>query len=109
MSSYANGIVLKVLRRSEASEEPEFKDIVQSTEGIIFMGTPHRGNPDLAALGEIVRQIASATLRIDSTPAVLRALGTDSPELELGRESFITFGSKHFKKLLGSKGSISAL
>jgi len=87
-----------VLRRSESSTEYEIQDIVKSTVGIIFLGTPHRGSPDLASLGDIVRRVAGATLRIDSNAVLLRSLGVDSPELELGRESFYsqwrTFGFK---------------
>ena len=90
------GLLIKeVLRRSEASEEAEFKDIVQSAKGIIFLGTPHRGSPGMADLGETVRSIASTILRVDSNAALLRALGTDSPELELGRESFTVLWRKH--------------
>jgi len=55
-----------VLRRSESSDEFEIQDIVKSTIGIIFLGTPHGGSQDLASLGDIVRNVAGATLRIDS-------------------------------------------
>ncbi|KAK3318978.1 hypothetical protein B0H66DRAFT_582413 [Apodospora peruviana] len=79
-------LVKEVLRRSEASEEVEFKDIVKSTKG---------GSSGMSDLGETVRSIASAILRVDSTAALLRALGTDSPELELGRESFTTLWRKY--------------
>ncbi|KAJ8111701.1 hypothetical protein OPT61_g5766 [Boeremia exigua] len=83
------GIMVKeVLRRSETSTEQGIFDILSSTAAIIFMGTPHRGSPGLANLGEIVRRTASTVLRVDSNAAVLRTLGCDSPELELCRESF---------------------
>ena len=64
------------------------KDIVQSTIGIIFFGTPHRGS-DMAGLGETARKVASLVLRVDSSSSVLRALTGESPELELSRESFV--------------------
>lgn len=83
-------IPFQVLRRSESSDEFEIQDIVKSTIGIIFLGTPHRGSQDLASLGDIVRSVAGTTLRIDSNAVLLRALGADSPELELSRESFFT-------------------
>ncbi|KAI9162747.1 ATPase [Paramyrothecium foliicola] len=84
------GLIIKeTLRRSEASEENGLKDIVRSTVGVIFMGTPHRGSPGLASLCEIVRLAASNIARVDSNSTLLRLLGTDSPELELGRESFL--------------------
>ncbi len=88
-------LIKEALRRSEVSEEPEFRDIVKSTKGVIFLGTPHRGSPGMADLGETVRSIASTILRVDSNAALLRTLGTDSPELELGRESFTTLWRKY--------------
>lgn len=84
-----------MLRRSEASDEEDLKDIVRSTVGVVFLGTPHRGSPGVASLGETVRRIAGTILRVDSNPSLLRALGTDSPELELGRESFLTIWRKY--------------
>ncbi|KAH6623102.1 hypothetical protein F5144DRAFT_353119 [Chaetomium tenue] len=88
-------LVKEVLRRSESSDEAELKDIVKSTKGVIFLGTPHRGSPGMADLGQTVRSIASTILRVDSNAVLLRTLGTDSPELELGRESFTTLWRKY--------------
>ena len=79
-----------MLRRSESSTEEKFKDIVQSTAAVVFLGTPHRGSPGLAGVADVVRSISETLLRMDSNSTILRALGADSPELELGRESFIT-------------------
>ncbi|KAI0003120.1 hypothetical protein F4779DRAFT_111214 [Xylariaceae sp. FL0662B] len=105
------GVILKeILRRSEASEEQELRDIVQSTAGIIFLGTPHRGSPGLAGLGEAVRRTASMIVRLDTNSTLLRSLGTDSPELELGRESFLVlwrtynFRVKTFQEAFGISG-----
>ena len=80
----------QVLRRSNASDEPTIKDIVKSTFAVMFLGTPHRGSAELAALGQVVRWIAGCVLRFDSNEIILRALSVDGPELELARESFIT-------------------
>jgi hypothetical protein len=44
----------------------------------------------MAALGNVVRRVASTILRVDTNAVILRALGVDSPELDLCRESFIT-------------------
>jgi hypothetical protein len=79
-----------MLRRSQNSDEKNIQNIVESTRAIIFLGTPHRGSADVAALGDIVRRVASTILRVDTNAVILRALGFDSPELELCRESFIT-------------------
>ncbi|KAI8633518.1 hypothetical protein F5Y19DRAFT_244545 [Xylariaceae sp. FL1651] len=90
------GILVKeTLRRSDVSEEDKLKDIVQSTKGIIFLGTPHRGSPGLAFLGEAVRRVASVVARVDSTSTLLRSLGTDGPELDLGREAFLVLWRTH--------------
>ncbi|KAF2969297.1 hypothetical protein GQX73_g4287 [Xylaria multiplex] len=105
------GIVLKeTLRRSEESKDDSIKDIVRSTKGIIFLGTPHRGSPDLASLADAVRRVASVIARIDSNSPILRSLSNDSPELELGRESFIElwrtykFRVKTFQEAYGLTG-----
>jgi len=64
----------------------------------------------MADLGEMVRSIAGAVLRVDSNPTLLRALGLDSPELELGRESFLSlwrtygFRVKTFQEAWGVVG-----
>ena len=56
----------------------------------MFLGAPHRGSAELAALGQVVGWIAGCVLRCDSHETILRALSVDGPELELARESFIT-------------------
>lgn len=100
----------QVLRRSQFSDEKPIQNIVESTRAIIFLGTPHRGSNDMAALGDLVRRVASTILRIDTNAAILRALGLDSPELELCRESFNTqwrvynFQVKTFQEALGMTG-----
>lgn len=103
-------MVKEVLRRSETSRESNIQDILCSTAAIIFLGTPHRGSPGLANLGEIVRRTASTLLLVDSNATILRTLGCDSPELELCRESFSAqwreyqFRVKTFQEALGLGG-----
>lgn len=83
---------------------------MQSRKGIIFLGIPHRGSPGFASLGDIVRRVASTVARVDSNSTLLRSVGTDSPELEIGRESFITlwyrykFRVKAFQEARGLSG-----
>jgi hypothetical protein len=73
---------------------------------VVFLGTPHRGSGKLADIGEVFRRTAAALLCVDSNALILRALGADSPEVELGRESFITqwrvynFSVKTFQEAL---------
>ncbi|CAH0042190.1 unnamed protein product [Clonostachys rhizophaga] len=82
------GIVVKeALARSSISSDLALKDVVKSTAAVMFLGTPHRGSPDLAALGEYVRSIAS-TLGIDTSPALLDTLGLKTTDLERAQESF---------------------
>lgn len=101
---------MKVLRRAETSAETRLKNIVECTHAVLFLGTPHRGSPGMASLGEVVRKVAGNILRVDSNASILRALGVDSPELELCRESFITqwrvynFTVKTFQEATGVSG-----
>lgn len=103
-------LVKEVLRRSQFSDDPALQDIVRSTRSIVFLGTPHRGSANYAGLGELARKVASTVLRVDSNAAILRALGLDSPELELSRESFIqqwrtyNFEVKTFQESLAPNG-----
>ena len=64
----------------------------------------------MADIGESVRKVASLILRVGTNSTLLRALGTDSPELELGRESFLVlwrtynFRVKTFQEAFGISG-----
>ncbi|KAK0620578.1 hypothetical protein B0T14DRAFT_457672 [Immersiella caudata] len=89
------GIIVKeVLRRSD-SRIAEHRDILTSTTGVVFMGTPHRGSPGLASIGDAVRKVAQNILRMNTNEQVIRALGLNSPELELCRESFVALWQTH--------------
>lgn len=84
------GIMVKeVLRRSEADKDAKMKTIFESTIGVFFLGTPHRGSKDWASFGEGVANVASLLLGVDRNLQIVRALLPTSPELELARESFI--------------------
>jgi hypothetical protein len=85
----------KVLRRSELSSEVGIRDIIQSTEAVVFLGTPHRGSPGFASTADVVRRVAQAVLRVDSNSTIMRSLGIDGPELELCRETFVTQWQRH--------------
>lgn len=79
----------EVLRRSQEAEEKNLRDVIDCTKGAMFLGTPHRGSAGLANLGDTIRKVAGTLLRVDSNASIIRALGTDSLELELSRESFV--------------------
>jgi hypothetical protein len=49
----------------------------------------------MAALGDVVRRTSAAILRVDSNSSLLRALGIDSPELELCQETFLNQWRKY--------------
>lgn len=84
------GILLKeVLRRAWQARSYElggYADVFQSTKGIIFMGTPHRGS-DYAPWAITLRGIASA-IGFDASDKILRDLRADSGILELLRTDF---------------------
>ena len=83
------GIIVKeALRRSEVDPDPKLKNILYSTTGVFFFGTPHRGSKDWASFGEGITNIASLLLGIDSNNQIIHALLPSGPELELCRESF---------------------
>ncbi|UKZ68955.1 uncharacterized protein TrAtP1_009974 [Trichoderma atroviride] len=82
------GIIVKeMLAQSSTSVEPEYKSIVECTAKIVFLGTPHRGSQDVAALGEVARSIISA-LGMETTPTILDALGLKSSDLNRAQEEF---------------------
>ena len=65
--------------------------IYNSTYGVVFLGTPHRGS-DKAGLGHLVAGIAKVTLR-QPNPHLLRSLEQDSDVLEHQRASFASVSS----------------
>ncbi len=89
------GIVVKeMLTRSSAASDEHLKNIVESTSAIIFLGTPHRGSPELAALGEWARSIMGI-LRMETNQAILAALGLKTTDLERAQESFSSLWNDH--------------
>ncbi|KAH7316958.1 hypothetical protein B0I35DRAFT_451752 [Stachybotrys elegans] len=82
------GIVVKeALAQSSTSTDASLRNVVESTAAVIFLGTPHRGSLDLAALGEYVRSFVS-TFRMETTPALLDALGLKTTDLERAQQAF---------------------
>ena len=98
-----------MLARSSTSSEDELKNIVNSTSAVIFLATPHRGSPELAALGEWARSLVSA-LRMETNDAILNALSLRNTDLERAQESFSAlwlkydFRVKTFQEGLGLTG-----
>ncbi|KAK3383654.1 hypothetical protein B0T24DRAFT_605806 [Lasiosphaeria ovina] len=89
------GVVVKeMLARSSASTDEDRANIVDSTAAVIFMGTPHRGSPELAAVGQWARSIVSA-LRMKTTSEILDPLGLKTTDLERAQEAFSALWQKH--------------
>ncbi|CAF3654398.1 unnamed protein product [Fusarium graminearum] len=104
------GILVKeMLALSSTSKTAEHKDIVESTAAIIFLGTPHRGSPELSAIGEWARSILS-TLQFQTAKAMLDALGLKTTDLQRTHEAFCRiwqdydFQVKTFQESLGLTG-----
>ncbi|KAK4075698.1 hypothetical protein Trihar35433_2258 [Trichoderma harzianum] len=82
------GIVVKeMLAQSSSSPETDFRNIVESTAMVVFLGTPHRGSQGVAALGEVARSVVSS-LGMETTPVILDALGLRTTDLERAQEDF---------------------
>ena len=83
------GILVKeVLRRSEIDPDSKINKIFQSTTGVFFFGTPHRGSKDWASFREGIATVSRRLLGVDTNDKVIHALFPTGPELELCRESF---------------------
>jgi len=84
-----------MLSASDASEDVELRNIVDSTSAVIFMGTPHRGSPNMASLGEMCRRIASA-VRMDTASTALDTLALKTSDLERCEISFSRIWNKRY-------------
>ncbi|KAF5643144.1 hypothetical protein F52700_2859 [Fusarium sp. NRRL 52700] len=81
------GILVKeMLALSWASQTASLKEIVECTAAIIFLGTPHRGSPELSAIGEWARSILD-TFHFQTTSAILDTLGLKTTD-ERAHEAF---------------------
>ena len=79
--------ILQVLRRAATEADHSLLDIYNSTEGVIFLGTPHRGTSK-TEIAEVARKIVSVS-GFDTTDQNIRALQINSAELELIHELFM--------------------
>ncbi|RSM00436.1 hypothetical protein CEP52_009148 [Fusarium oligoseptatum] len=84
----------QMLALSATSQPDELSNIVKSTAAVIFLGTPHRGSPDLSALGAWARSVLSG-LRFQTTSAILDTLGLKTTDLERSQEAFSGLWLKH--------------
>lgn len=90
-------------------EEGLLNNIVRSTAAVVFLGTPHRGSPELAAFGEWARSTISA-FGMETSATILGALGLKTTDLERAQEAFsglwrkYDFRVKTFQEGLGLSG-----
>ncbi|ETS81125.1 hypothetical protein PFICI_06127 [Pestalotiopsis fici W106-1] len=83
------GILTKeVLRRSEVDLDIKIKRVFESTIGVFFMGTPHRGSQEWASFGEGMAKLLSFLGGVDVNLQIVHSLLPTGPELDLCRESF---------------------
>lgn len=83
-----------MLALSSTSPTDELSNIVSSTAAVIFLGTPHRGSPDLSALGAWAKSVLSG-LRFQTNSAILDTLGLKTTDLERSQEAFSGLWFQH--------------
>ncbi|KAH7357919.1 hypothetical protein B0T11DRAFT_283328 [Plectosphaerella cucumerina] len=88
------GILIKeTLAMCSTSNEEDVQDILKSTVGVVFMGTPHRGS-SAAGIGEIARKVASLLL-MDTNALILDSLALKNSDLVRSQEIFSSLWHKH--------------
>ncbi|KAK2789171.1 hypothetical protein FQN53_002396 [Emmonsiellopsis sp. PD_33] len=95
------GIIVKdVLRRSETDPDTDVVNIFESTSGILFFGTPHRGSEGWASLGDGIAKVVDSLLGFKVNRQIIRVLLPTASELEQCRDSFATQLMKRGSKLM---------
>ncbi|CZR41650.1 uncharacterized protein FPRO_11239 [Fusarium proliferatum ET1] len=104
------GILVKeMLALSSNSDTPTQKGVIKSTAAVMFLGTPHRGSPELSAIGEWARSMLSS-LKFQTTSTILDSLGLKTTDLERAHEAFCRlwhqydFQVKTFQESFGLTG-----
>ncbi|KLO93123.1 Uncharacterized protein LW93_6116 [Fusarium fujikuroi] len=98
-----------MLALSSTSDTPEQRGVIELTAAVIFLGTPHRGSPELSAIGEWARSLL-CSLRFQTTSTILDTLGLKTTDLERAHEAFCRlwyqydFQVKTFQESLGLTG-----
>lgn len=83
-----------MLAESDSLLETPFREVAKFTRAVIFLGTPHRGSQDVAALGEVMRSVVSA-LGMETSAVNLHALGLKTSDLERAQEDFSKVWQKY--------------
>ncbi|KAG4273203.1 hypothetical protein FPRO04_09809 [Fusarium proliferatum] len=99
----------QMLALSSTSDINLVKGIVECTAAIVFLGTPHRGSPELSAIGEWARSVLNS-FHFQTNSAILDTLGLKTTDLERAHEAFsrlwtnYDFRVKTFQEGLGLTG-----
>ena len=89
------GILVKeMLATAASSSDNGLRNIIDVTAAVIFLGTPHRGSPELTAVAAWARGFISA-IRFETNAAILDTLGLRNSDLERVQETFSTLWRKH--------------
>lgn len=87
------GIVVKQALRLAANDST-YTDIAESTKGIVFLGTPHRGSGFADWAGRLA-SIVRVSVAVKVQKSLLKTLSNDSEELLRISEDFRTIVSKY--------------
>ncbi|KAK0729543.1 Alpha/Beta hydrolase protein [Lasiosphaeris hirsuta] len=87
------GIIIKQALRF-ANNEPRYSDIAESTRGIVFFGTPHRGS-DAATWGNLVAGIMATAFGTRIKTSFLKALKPNSRDLMDLSEDFRSIATRY--------------
>ena len=83
----------------EAEIEDKYKDILQSTRGVIFLGTPHQGSGAASRTAVMVSALSYVPY-LGSKATMLKLLCSHSDQLSTWRNRFSKTISRHFSKPL---------
>jgi hypothetical protein len=100
---------IKMLLRASESDREQERNIYESTNAILFLGTPHKGG-NFVDLGETARRFVSA-VGFDTSHQNIRDLAINSPALEDYHERFLKLYNRRkfeictFQEAQGMKGT----
>lgn len=86
--------VSKALNQSCGTQDERRRRVVESTQGIIFLGTPHKGS-SVASYGKIAFQLAKIFAFQSANTKLLQALEKNSETLDRITTAFYETLSKH--------------
>ncbi|KAI8713771.1 hypothetical protein NCS52_01222600 [Fusarium sp. LHS14.1] len=98
-------VVREMLALSSTSPTDELCNIVTSTAAVKFLGTPHRGSPDLSAVGTWAKSVLGG-LRFQTNSTILDTLGLKTTDLERSQEAFSGLWFQHGFRVVPDTSSL---